>query len=711
MATPTPVFPGSIATTEQLKVANNLVFTSLTVALPASSLIMWVKSTAGFVPNSLVSVDNEIIAITAVVNTPSPALMIAAGGRGFDGTTTTTHAAGAKVAMLIGAWHHNVLSTEIQAIETFLGANGQNITGQLSGTHLASAYMFAQQPGGSLSPGTNVITLAPVPPGVNGNNVGHYLCISGGTGAAETVLVTGGTAVAGAASGTLFFTCVNAHSGAWTIQSATGGIYEAARQFATDNVNAVLMIDKPISICGQINITNSSKPRALAIVGQGAGGAQITRSPLYPTGDLFRFTSAQIWPSIILRDLDIEDGPYDGAWKSTGVAIHFLNYGYTPAVLDNVRVIDAHVGILIEGSQLITIRGGYIGWHEPVIAGNMPLAGIEIQRSATSMPSNIVISGTAIQGVYSASRPNVFAGIVISSTDGVMVSDVMVSQLNMGIVMNDNAYYLNLTNSILDWCENPLVLDASTGVLLGPVEVSNCWIGGCAASANPGPTANMLACIQVTATSTAPGAAVKFAFNGNIIQSGGIWGIRILGPNISAATIAGNDISGNNSTKKPYGAGIVIGQGASNLAITGNTLRDIGPAVGLQNYGIEIADPNSKNLTIVGNMLQGNLVEPLVFAAPPVGSCIATNSGVDDAVQTIAATGNLPLGPYPFYVVTGTTPISTISGGWAGRTVTLQFTDASPGGVVAGGNIHTAKTALQNATVSLRHDGAKWMVV
>lgn len=93
----------------------------------------------------------------------------------------------------------------------------------------ASDYNFtAQTPGVNLTAGiTNSITLTPVPAGVNGTDLYHYLYISNGVGSAEAVIITGGTAVSGAASGTITFVPANNHSGAWTIQSATSGIQEA----------------------------------------------------------------------------------------------------------------------------------------------------------------------------------------------------------------------------------------------------------------------------------------------------------------------------------------------------------------------------------------------------------------------------------------------------------------------------------------------------
>jgi len=228
MSTPVAVFPAAVATDAQLKVANNLITTSLRVAIDASNTILFVNSTAGFPANCLVSIDKEIIAIQTIQTSPNPALIVISGGRGFDGTAAAAHSAGAKVALYIDAWHHNALAAEVKAIESALGPNLGNVTTMASGALDASKYNFTpQSPGGSLIAGSNVITLSPVPAGVNATNTNHWLYIGGGTGTAEAVQITGGSAVAGAASGTVIVTCTYAHSGAWTIATATGGITEA----------------------------------------------------------------------------------------------------------------------------------------------------------------------------------------------------------------------------------------------------------------------------------------------------------------------------------------------------------------------------------------------------------------------------------------------------------------------------------------------------
>ena len=82
--------------------------------------------------------------------------------------------------------------------------------------------------GGSISAGLQTITIAPVPRGVNGGNIGQMLWIAGGSsGAPEAVPIVGGSAIAGAPSGTLFIQCANAHTGSWTVESASDGIQEA----------------------------------------------------------------------------------------------------------------------------------------------------------------------------------------------------------------------------------------------------------------------------------------------------------------------------------------------------------------------------------------------------------------------------------------------------------------------------------------------------
>lgn len=94
--------------------------------------------------------------------------------------------------------------------------------------YYSSDYDFpAQTPGGSLAIGVNTIALAPCPLGVAGADSRHPLYVSAGTGTAEYVVISGGTCTSGASSGNVSFTAANTHTGAWTVQSGTGGVREA----------------------------------------------------------------------------------------------------------------------------------------------------------------------------------------------------------------------------------------------------------------------------------------------------------------------------------------------------------------------------------------------------------------------------------------------------------------------------------------------------
>jgi len=190
--------------------------------------------------------------------------------RGFDGTTPVVHLASAVVSGFVDAWHHNALTAEIEAIEQALGPNLSAIPA--SPWLISKTYDFAAQtPGGSLVVGANSITLTPVPAGINGSNTGHSLYISGGTGTAEAALIIGGSAVSGAATGTVIVQCANTHSGAWTIKSATAGIMEAlyaAGQVGNVAQGSILIPAGTHTIYGTIVLRNNGL--ALRFPGHGA---------------------------------------------------------------------------------------------------------------------------------------------------------------------------------------------------------------------------------------------------------------------------------------------------------------------------------------------------------------------------------------------------------------------------------------------------------
>ena len=211
---PPAAYPGRIATNADLIVAVDRQQTSLAAPLAAGDVLMTVVDPSLIVASNLLSIDNELVKTTgAPIGNTVPI------SRGFDGTAPATHLAGALVSGMVDAWHHNALVAEVEAIETALGPN---LSAVGSGLVRSAAYDFIpQQPGGTLSVGSNVILINnPIPRGIG---VGDTLYITGGTGTPEAATVTGWNP----ANGQAIVTCAFAHSGPWTIQSASAGIRQA----------------------------------------------------------------------------------------------------------------------------------------------------------------------------------------------------------------------------------------------------------------------------------------------------------------------------------------------------------------------------------------------------------------------------------------------------------------------------------------------------
>lgn len=140
-------------------------------------------------------------------------------------------------------------SFQFNSSGSFGGATGFNYTpgaginpGNVAGDKINNVitvtpdYSFTACPSGcgstisptTISAGANTITLTPVPIGVNGTDNPHVIKLSGISSPTEYVTITGGTAVGGAASGTITFNSFFAHaSNPPTIASATTGIQEA----------------------------------------------------------------------------------------------------------------------------------------------------------------------------------------------------------------------------------------------------------------------------------------------------------------------------------------------------------------------------------------------------------------------------------------------------------------------------------------------------
>lgn len=114
--------------------------------------------------------------------------------------------------------------------------------------------------------GANQVSFSPCPKGLNGTDILKQIRISEGIGTPETVIVTGGTCISNANSGTISFTTANSHTGAVKFQSADNGISEA-RSFLGPNGGTVLIPAGTHNIYSRILVPNNVRFRG---VGRGA---------------------------------------------------------------------------------------------------------------------------------------------------------------------------------------------------------------------------------------------------------------------------------------------------------------------------------------------------------------------------------------------------------------------------------------------------------
>lgn len=153
------------------------------------------------------------------------------------------------------------------------------------------------------SAGAVTVTVTPCPKGaVLAGSYASPIYISGGTGTAEAVSPTGGTCTVGAPTGTIIFTTLQAHSGAWVLRSASAGIHEAASAALNGNGGTVAIPAGSYSVYSAISL-NVTGNKALHITGTGYGISSGTAITNLGTGNLFSFTSDSSDLELSLSDL------------------------------------------------------------------------------------------------------------------------------------------------------------------------------------------------------------------------------------------------------------------------------------------------------------------------------------------------------------------------------------------------------------------------
>lgn len=121
----------------------------------------------------------------------------------------------------------------------------------------------------SIGSGSNTVVLTTCPVGVNPNDIGHYVYLTG-QGVPEVVLITGGAGSAGSAC-SLNFTNIYPHGVGFAIQSATAGLQEAVNAFPAGS-HIILPAEAITMLAGVSYLPNSW------ISGATGGGTVITNT-------------------------------------------------------------------------------------------------------------------------------------------------------------------------------------------------------------------------------------------------------------------------------------------------------------------------------------------------------------------------------------------------------------------------------------------------
>jgi hypothetical protein len=289
---------------------------------------------------------------------------------------------------------------------------------------------WSANPSGSLTPGTQAtVTLSPCPVGADTSGFSMYYVYLSVQGAPEPAMVTGGTCVAGATSGTIIFTPRNAHAAGYKISSASSGIQEAIND-----------------ACGLPTGVNAGNPNARVILpATGATGnalavygsiyAHCSRSLIEGNGTLLSCSTRD--RCMVLGDL-VNSNHYGG------VTLRGVNFTSTLRA-DGCQITStqrqSNVVTIVTASACTTIQTGDIvninftdspafwGNHGPVTVTGTSITysqtGANLAAAAT--PGTIAIENAAVED---NSMPGVMEDIKSSSGGG--------GNFNQFFVMDDD---------------------------------------------------------------------------------------------------------------------------------------------------------------------------------------------------------------------------------------------------------------------------------
>lgn len=516
----------------------------------------------------------------------------------------------------------------------------------------------------------------PCPWGVNGADANHWVYISGGTGTAEAVKITGGTAVAGGTSGTITFTPANNHTGAWTITSASAGMKEAditagtTRTIwvsaGTHTLRAPLVLSIANSLVGESAISTQiaiafAAPDSI-VFPSGSSHAEIAHLTIYhsvaQTAGYFMVSAV----GTALRAHDLYLGAGSNSWgliKFDACSVCFASRIFSADYVINIQVGGATGASALIATDLVASSGkdNCISMYH--LSGNLDLANYNFQHS-TGVGS--------VDFIYYAAP-----GATQGAGESTIVNGTMDGSRGAAIY----------------------ITTAVGGTCFGWV-ISNLQLTG---GATPGHIG-----IQVSGT------VLNVQFNN--VQSRGVGttsGAVLIGGGCCAISFNHcwiGDFSAANTTAIFFGSGAAIAGCSIRNCTIGMTSAGVADAS--CDYAIDFGGFASADVTIVGNQLYAAVAIYRNVPATKTRWVVANNT---KQTVSLASNATLAFGLYDdgqVIEITGTTGVATaITGLREGQYGTLIATNVGNVAFSAVATIAKAFTALQNIPVPFVVYGGK----
>lgn len=398
-----------------------------------------------------------------------------------------------------------------------------------------------------------------------------------------------------------------------------------------------------------------------------------------------------------IRDLTIAAGAVNSnaanATAGDGIQVEGANYAFE-AVRFTVR--NHAVGVRLQDSSYVTLSDFNVTAFASagvVIVGDSH-AGQRLHR--------FVITNAGATGVQSGAT-----GVQVLSTNGVTMWDGTVSSTPIGIAVvpgvGKQANYGVFWSVKVESCTTRGVwLDASAANssivsmhFIGSTVSYSGWDGS-NWSASPG--------IQVGPVGT--GSVINSVAwqGGRIRENGGHGAVLAGGTNV---VIQGVEVASNGRAAANLYSGIAVAGASGRLLLKGNRIGNYSSTASQQAYAVALSAA-VEGLVLLGNDLSGNVSGAVQWGTTPSAVSAYNNLGIDDSIPTLSASSSITVGPSPAYKITGTTPITTINGGWSGRQLILVFPEG--GSLATGGNIAKSANVPIGAVVTLLYDGSTWFV-